>query len=241
MADSAEPGWYHAEGDPPGTERYWDGFAWTEGPRPIAETPAPEPPPTDTSPTEGLPPELPPIEDIPAAESSSFDGAPTNMPVMGSSGGLDDGFPSMDDTALPGSYAAGESSLPGEAPTGFNQQPPPAALPPYDAPKQPAPFGQPVSGGFPAAPAAGFGARPTYTEQSQATSGLVLSIVGFFCCGVPALFGFFIGYNEKKGIDEGRRDPSNRSVAISTIVISSIALAIWGLVALLFFIGFAFA
>lgn len=35
MSDSATPGWYHAQGDPPGTERFWDGAAWTEGPRPV--------------------------------------------------------------------------------------------------------------------------------------------------------------------------------------------------------------
>lgn len=28
-------GWYYAEGDPPGTHRYWDGFQWTGGPQPI--------------------------------------------------------------------------------------------------------------------------------------------------------------------------------------------------------------
>lgn len=27
------PGWYYAEGDPPGTKRYWDGSTWTEGPK----------------------------------------------------------------------------------------------------------------------------------------------------------------------------------------------------------------
>lgn len=26
-------GWYHAEGDPPGTQRYWDGSAWQGGPQ----------------------------------------------------------------------------------------------------------------------------------------------------------------------------------------------------------------
>lgn len=29
-----EPGWYQAEGDPPGTQRYWDGSAWQGGPQP---------------------------------------------------------------------------------------------------------------------------------------------------------------------------------------------------------------
>ncbi|MGD9935643.1 MAG: DUF4282 domain-containing protein [Dehalococcoidia bacterium] len=29
------PGWRHAQGDPPGTERYWDGSRWQGDPRPI--------------------------------------------------------------------------------------------------------------------------------------------------------------------------------------------------------------
>lgn len=31
---SIEPGYYHAEGDPPGTVRYWDGTRWTGEPMP---------------------------------------------------------------------------------------------------------------------------------------------------------------------------------------------------------------
>ncbi len=29
-------GWYYAQGDPPGTQRYWDGSAWVGGPQPVA-------------------------------------------------------------------------------------------------------------------------------------------------------------------------------------------------------------
>ena len=29
------PGWYYAQGDPPGTQRYWDGTAWQGGPQAI--------------------------------------------------------------------------------------------------------------------------------------------------------------------------------------------------------------
>lgn len=28
QADQPDPGWYFAQGDPPGTERYWNGSAW---------------------------------------------------------------------------------------------------------------------------------------------------------------------------------------------------------------------
>ncbi len=36
MTDSAAsqpPGWYHAQGDPAGTQRYWDGSQWVGGPQ----------------------------------------------------------------------------------------------------------------------------------------------------------------------------------------------------------------
>lgn len=36
MTDSAgsqPPGWYQAQGDPPGTQRYWDGSQWVGGPQ----------------------------------------------------------------------------------------------------------------------------------------------------------------------------------------------------------------
>lgn len=38
MTDNAgmQPaGWYYAEGDPPGTQRYWDGMQWQGGPQPV--------------------------------------------------------------------------------------------------------------------------------------------------------------------------------------------------------------
>ncbi|MEL6984333.1 MAG: RDD family protein [Actinomycetota bacterium] len=45
-------GWYHAEGDPPGTNRYWDGTTWVGDPQPsnpqaAAPPQAAVPPPTD--------------------------------------------------------------------------------------------------------------------------------------------------------------------------------------------------
>lgn len=36
---TSPPGWYHAEGDPPGTQRYWNGVAWEGGPQPVAPAP----------------------------------------------------------------------------------------------------------------------------------------------------------------------------------------------------------
>ncbi len=35
MAETS-PGWYHAEGDPPNTQRYWNGTSWDGAPQPVA-------------------------------------------------------------------------------------------------------------------------------------------------------------------------------------------------------------
>ncbi len=43
---SQPAGWYYAQGDPPGTQRYWDGTQWLGGPQPVA----PNTPPTYDSP-----------------------------------------------------------------------------------------------------------------------------------------------------------------------------------------------
>ncbi len=32
---SQPPGWYYAQGDPPGTQRFWDGAQWQGGPQPV--------------------------------------------------------------------------------------------------------------------------------------------------------------------------------------------------------------
>ena len=37
-AETAAPGWYHAQGDPAGTQRYWDGTTWSESPVPVMPT-----------------------------------------------------------------------------------------------------------------------------------------------------------------------------------------------------------
>lgn len=76
-----------------------------------------------------------------------------------------------------------------------------------------------------------------FSESSQATTSLILSIIGLFCCGLPAVAGLFMGYNEKKGIDEGRRDPSNQGQAVAALVIGGLAMVVWGFFALLILIG----
>lgn len=115
------PGWYHAEGDPPGTQRYWDGFSWQGGPEPISPSPA-------------------------------------------------------------------------------------------------GPWGQQPYGGMPVA---------RYPEGSQATTALVLSILGFFCCGIFSAVGWYLGQQELAAIDAGRRDPTNRGTASAARVIGIVVTVIW--------------
>lgn len=189
MSDSAQPGWYHAEGDPPNTERYWDGTAWTEGPRPVGGTP--------------------PVSDTPS--DATFGGALSGP--------------------LPSSGDLGAST------------PPTAGTPSdFSAPQQPAGgFGQPgqVPGQFPGAAPGGVGGLGTiYPEKSNATTALVLSILGFFCC-VTAPIGAYLGYQEKNAIDEGKRDPSKRGQAVAAMVIGLIffALSLLGIL-FIFAVGF---
>lgn len=129
---STPPGWYHAEGDPPGTQRYWDGFAWQGGPQTVPTAPTP----------------------------NQWGTAP-----------------------YPGAYA-----------------------------------------GSPAL---------HFPEASQATTALVLSILGFFCCGIFSAIGWYLGQQELTAIDGGRRDPTNRGTANAARVIGIIVTVLWaGLFAL---------
>lgn len=43
--ETTAPGWYHAQGDPPNTHRYWNGSAWSDSPVPVHSTGFPMAPP----------------------------------------------------------------------------------------------------------------------------------------------------------------------------------------------------
>lgn len=70
-------GWLHAEGDPPGTQRYWDGSAWQGEPQPAA-APAPAQPQVAPPPVMSPPPTFapPPTTAAPAGYGSSALAAP---------------------------------------------------------------------------------------------------------------------------------------------------------------------
>ena len=81
-----------------------------------------------------------------------------------------------------------------------------------------------------AAPTPAFG--QVYAEASQATTALILSIVGIVCCAVAAPVAWYMGNTEVQAIDAGRRDPSNRGTANAAKIIGIVGtvLAIIGIV-----------
>lgn len=88
MAEGSTPaGWYEAQGDPPGTQRWWDGTQWVGEPQPVPSAPMPD---VGSAPT---PPEASSMPLLPGAGSPPQDGAPL-LPGSGSdSFGSSSGFP----------------------------------------------------------------------------------------------------------------------------------------------------
>lgn len=84
------------------------------------------------------------------------------------------------------------------------------------------------------------GSVPAYPEPSQATTALVLGIVGIVLCGILAPFAWVVGSKEVKAIDAGRRDPSNRGVATAGKIlgiVGTVVLAVGMLVTLFVLLG----
>lgn len=82
-----------------------------------------------------------------------------------------------------------------------------------------------------------------YPEQSQATTALVLGILGIVICGVLAPFAWVMGKNEVDAIDAGRRNPANRGTANAGKIlgiVGTVLLAI-GVIFLVLFIAGAIA
>jgi uncharacterized membrane protein YjgN (DUF898 family) len=75
-----------------------------------------------------------------------------------------------------------------------------------------------------------------YQEDSQATTILVLGILGLVLCQVLGPFAWVMGNKEIAGIDAGRRAPENRGSAQAGRILGIIStvLMIIGVVLLLF-------
>ncbi len=64
-----------------------------------------------------------------------------------------------------------------------------------------------------------FPQTPGYPEQSQATTALVLGILGIVCCQVLAIVAWVMANNELEGIRAGRRNPTNEGTANAARII----------------------
>jgi uncharacterized membrane protein YjgN (DUF898 family) len=81
-----------------------------------------------------------------------------------------------------------------------------------------------------------FPETPAYPEQSQATTALVLGILGIVCCQVLAPVAWIMANNEMEGIRAGRRNPTNEGTSNAARIIGivgTVLLAI-GVVFLIF-------
>lgn len=76
-----------------------------------------------------------------------------------------------------------------------------------------------------------------WPEQSNAVTALVVSLIGLLVCsGLLCPIGWYIGGEEVKAIDAGRRDPSNRGMAQAGRIIGIVGSVLLALGILLFVI-----
>jgi hypothetical protein len=64
-------------------------------------------------------------------------------------------------------------------------------------------------------------------KSSQATTSLVLSIVGLLCCGPVSVIGAVMGRSELNSIDRGEMDPRHRGTAQAAFIIGLIGSILW--------------
>jgi hypothetical protein len=72
-------------------------------------------------------------------------------------------------------------------------------------------------------------ASGAYPEQSQATTVLVLGILGLIICAVLAPFAWVMGNKELQAIDAGRRTPENRGSANAGKILGIIGTVLLGI------------
>jgi hypothetical protein len=78
-----------------------------------------------------------------------------------------------------------------------------------------------------------------YPESSQATTALVLGILGIVICGVLGPFAWVMGKREIEAIDAGRRPPENRGTANAGKILGIIGTVLLGIgiIAIILFVG----
>jgi len=68
-----------------------------------------------------------------------------------------------------------------------------------------------------------------YPEQSQATTVLVLGILGIVICGILAPFAWSMGSKELAAIDAGQRPPDNRGTANAGRILGIVGTVLLGI------------
>ena len=88
------------------------------------------------------------------------------------------------------------------------------------------PFGSPPGAPYPGQPIP----HRVYPEESQALTALLFSLLGLVVCsGLLCPVGWWISNKELAAIDQGRRDPSKRDMAVAGKVIGIVGTALLAL------------
>jgi hypothetical protein len=73
-----------------------------------------------------------------------------------------------------------------------------------------------------------FPETPAYPEASQATTALVLGILGIICCPVLGIVAWIMANNELEGIKSGRRNPTNEGTANASRILGIVGTVLIG-------------
>jgi uncharacterized membrane protein len=68
-----------------------------------------------------------------------------------------------------------------------------------------------------------------YPESSQASTALVISIVGLVCCQVLGIVAWIMANKELEAIKAGRRNPTNEGTASAARIIGIISTVLFGI------------
>jgi hypothetical protein len=129
-------------------------------------------------------------------------------------------------------------------------QPPYGDTAPYGQPPSGYPqqgYGQPAYGNPPYGQMPAYGTAPypgdagMYREPSQAVLALVVALVGLLAFQIISPVAWVLANRELHGIDEGRRNPTNRGMAVAAKVIGiigTVLLVLGVLIAVIVVIGF---
>ncbi|MGH8950876.1 MAG: hypothetical protein ACRDX9_05570 [Acidimicrobiia bacterium] len=67
-----------------------------------------------------------------------------------------------------------------------------------------------------------------YPEASQASTALVLSIIGLVCCQILGIVAWVMANNELEAIKAGRRNPANEGTASAARIIGIVTTVLLG-------------